>query len=75
MTIQPDPKTRTRVVHVPDSDGTLILCYATVIDEGKQIGRLLWAPDTGPFSEGQLIQYAWLLENSIPVAAIGFDPS
>ena len=71
MTIQPDPKTRTRAVHVRDSDGTLILCYVTVIDESKQTGRLLWAPNSGPFSEGDLIPSVWLPESSIPIAAVG----
>ena len=69
------PRERTRVVCVPNSDGTLIPCYATLIDESEQTARLLWAPNPGPFSEGDLIQYAWLPGCSIPVVAIQIDPN
>jgi len=69
------PQAQTQAVLVPDEDGTLIHCYATVIDESGRLGRLLRAPHSGPFSDGELIRYYMTPNNSIPVVTVGYGLS
>ena len=66
------PPVRTMAVLVPDEDKIPCLSWVNVTDRLRRVGYLEAAPQSGPFRNGELVQFDWVPGYKYPLVIAGF---
>ncbi len=66
------PPVRTLAVLVPDEDKIPCLSWVNVTDRLRRVGYLEAAPRSGPFRNGELVQFDWVPGYKYPLVIAGF---
>jgi len=66
------PPVRTLAVLVPDEDKIPCLSWVNVTDRLRRVGYLEAAPQSGPFRNGELVQFDWVPGYKYPLVIAGF---
>ncbi len=69
------PPARTLAVLVPDEDKIPCLSWVNVTDRLRRVGYLEAAPQSGPFRNGELVQFDWVPGYKYPLVIAGLGPA
>jgi len=65
------PPIRRITVRAPDANGISILCTALVLNSQQRLARIEITPSDGPYTVGDLVEYAYMPDEELPIVKNG----